>query len=123
MRGVGDVNNDGVDDLAVGVTRYNPGGRPDQGGAFIYFGSSAFDATVDAVLAIPDVSVNAGASVAGGADVNGDGIADVVAGTGPGIANEVRIFSGKTFPVDPDGSELRSVRPFESSFTGGVFVG
>ncbi|MFO0852484.1 MAG: VCBS repeat-containing protein [Gemmataceae bacterium] len=56
------------------------------------------------------------------ADLNADGVADIVAGTGPGIANEVRIFSGKTFPVDPDGSELRSVRPFESSFTGGVFL-
>lgn len=80
VRGVGDVNNDGFDDLAVGVTRYNPGGRPDQGGAFIYFGSASFDTTADAVLAIADVSVNAGASVAGGGDVNGDGIADVIVG-------------------------------------------
>lgn len=80
VRGVGDVNNDGFDDLGVGVSRYNPGGRPDQGGAFIYFGSASFDITADAVLAIPEPSVNAGASVAGGRDVNGDGIADVVVG-------------------------------------------
>ncbi len=80
VRGVGDVDNDGFDDLAVGVSRYNPGGRPDQGGAFIYLGSASFDITADAVLAIAEPSVNAGASVAGGADLNGDGISDVIVG-------------------------------------------
>ncbi len=50
------------------------------------------------------------------ADFNGDGILDLVVGTGPGSVTNVRILNGK------DGSELFQVQPFESTFTGGVFV-
>ena len=50
------------------------------------------------------------------ADVNGDGVADVIAGTGPGVATMVRVFSGT------DNSVLFETSPFESTFTGGVFV-
>ncbi len=50
------------------------------------------------------------------ADFNGDGAVDIVAGTGPGIATRVRILDGV------DGRELHSIDPFESSFTGGVYV-
>ncbi|MBL8866482.1 MAG: DUF4394 domain-containing protein, partial [Planctomycetia bacterium] len=58
---------------------------------------------------------NGGVRVASG-DVDGDGIEDVVVGSGPGGASLVRVLSGK------DGSELFSIAPFEASFTGGVFV-
>ena len=127
VRGIGDVNNDGVDDLAVGVTRYNPGGRPDQGGAFIYFGGSAFDATVDAVLAIPDLSVNAGASVAGGRDVNGDGIADVVVGapgyeSGSNFIDEgaAAVFFGGTGALDTTADAI--LRSGRAGAAGGASV-
>ena len=50
------------------------------------------------------------------ADFNGDGVADLVVGTGPGIATQVRIFDGKTQ------AELFFVAPFEDSFTGGVYI-
>src|SRR5207248_6721301 len=50
------------------------------------------------------------------ADFNGDGVADVVAGTGPGSATHVRVLDGK------DQHELFAVDPFEATFTGGVFV-
>jgi len=50
------------------------------------------------------------------ADVNGDGVADIVVGTGPGIKTLVRVIDGKT------GVELFRTQPFEDSFTGGVFV-
>ena len=50
------------------------------------------------------------------ADVNGDGIDDVVAGAGPGGVSAVRVFDGRT------GAELASFTAFEASFTGGVFV-
>ncbi|HET6572808.1 MAG TPA: Ig-like domain repeat protein [Fimbriiglobus sp.] len=50
------------------------------------------------------------------ADFNGDGIADMVAGTGPGSATLVRVLDGKTQ------AELFRVAPFEARFVGGVYV-
>ena len=50
------------------------------------------------------------------ADVNGDGVADTIAGTGPGVATRVVVVSGA------DNSILGDFSPFEASFTGGVFV-
>ena len=50
------------------------------------------------------------------ADVNRDGIADLIVGTGPGSATQVRIFDGVSQAV------LFSVAPFEASFTGGVYI-
>ena len=49
-------------------------------------------------------------------DFTGDGIADVVVGTGPGIVTSVRVLDGVT------GVELFAVQPFEDAFTAGVFL-
>ena len=49
-------------------------------------------------------------------DVNGDGVPDISVGTGAGNATQVQIIDGATQKI------LFSVSPFESSFTGGVFV-
>jgi len=62
-----------------------------------------------------------GAGFAGGvrtaaADFNRDGIADLVVGTGPGIATRVLVLDGVNQSV------LFTVDPFEASFVGGVFV-
>ena len=50
------------------------------------------------------------------ADFNNDGVADLIVGTGPGIATRVVILDGKTQ------AELFFVAPFEASFTGGVYI-
>jgi autotransporter-associated beta strand protein len=50
------------------------------------------------------------------ADVNGDGTDDVVAATGPGGPGLVAVFDGATH------KELFRTQPFESSFTGGLYV-
>jgi hypothetical protein len=50
------------------------------------------------------------------ADFNGDGVADLVVGTGPGGPTHVKVLDGVTQAV------LFAVAPFEPSFTGGVFV-
>src|SRR5262249_14866210 len=49
-------------------------------------------------------------------DFTGDGVADVVVGSGPGSPSVVRLLDGVT------GKELLRVNPFEPSFTGGVNV-
>jgi len=49
-------------------------------------------------------------------DVNGDGVADVIAGAGPGGAPHVKVFNGT------DLSELASFFAFDPGFTGGVRV-
>src|SRR5205814_5012662 len=68
----------------------------------------------DPDAAFPD-ALTGGVRVAA-ADVNGDGVLDEVVGSGPGAASLVRVLDGIT------GAELRTVAPFEASFTGGVFV-
>jgi len=50
------------------------------------------------------------------ADFNGEGIEDVVVGTGPGGSALIQIIDGST------GNVLFRLNPFEESFTGGVFV-
>ncbi len=50
------------------------------------------------------------------ADFNGDGVPDLVVGSGPGASTAVRVIDGATQ------TELFRVVPFEPSFTGGVFV-
>jgi hypothetical protein len=62
-----------------------------------------------------DPTFTGGVRVATG-DVNGDGVPDLIVGTGPGIPTQVRVLDGV------DQHQLFSINPFESSFTGGVFV-
>jgi subtilisin family serine protease/subtilisin-like proprotein convertase family protein len=50
------------------------------------------------------------------ADVNGDGVADVIVAPGPGRPADVRVFNGK------DGTLLFDFLAFEPTFTGGAFV-
>lgn len=50
------------------------------------------------------------------ADVNNDGIADYVVGTGPGAVTSVRVYDGSTLTI------IAELSPFEASFTGGVYV-
>ncbi|MDB5311808.1 MAG: Cadherin domain protein [Gemmataceae bacterium] len=68
-------------------------------------------------LADVDVSDLAGTGQPGiaTADVTGDGTADIVIGSGAGVASQVRVLDGKTF------QQAFSASPF-GSFTGGVNV-
>jgi hypothetical protein len=72
-------------------------------------GNEKFAATVF------DPDFRGGVRVAAG-DVNGDGVTDLVVGTGPGVPTLVRVLDGR------NGNELYSINPFEASFIGGVFV-
>ncbi|OWK43062.1 beta strand repeat-containing protein [Fimbriiglobus ruber] len=50
------------------------------------------------------------------ADFSGGGVPDLVAGTGPGATNQITVLDGKSH------QPLVTFSPFESTFTGGVFV-
>jgi hypothetical protein len=62
-----------------------------------------------------DASFTGGVRVAV-ADVNGDGVPDIITGAGAGGGPHVKVFDGHT------GQELMSFFAYSSSFTGGVFV-
>ncbi len=104
----GDVDADGADEIILG-TGIGGGprvrvvrGTPDHSEVLGFF-------------AYEDSARN-GVHVAAG-DLNGDGRAEIVTGTGPGSGPRIRVFSGA------DGSELASFFAFDESFRGGVDVG
>ena len=90
VHSAGDVNGDGFDDMIIGATGIDGGSSFDgAGGAFVVFGttdgfSAALDlSTLDGTNGFKLVGVppeQAGKSV-GSADVNGDGLSDVIVGT------------------------------------------
>jgi hypothetical protein len=83
VAGAGDVNGDGYSDVVVGVTGYTNGLLEDnEGGAFVYHGSSSgLSASYNWVAESNQAEAQLGWSVAGAGDVNGDGYSDVIVGT------------------------------------------
>lgn len=80
VAGAGDVNGDGYDDLLIGAPFVDMG-EPDEGGAFLFYGSPNSARTQVAWSMQANVaSAWLGQSVAGAGDINGDGYADVVVG-------------------------------------------
>ncbi len=78
----GDVNGDGYSDVIVGAYRYDYNQSAD-GRVYVYLGSASGLATNATWTAVGDqANANLGVSVATAGDVNGDGYADVIVGTG-----------------------------------------
>jgi FG-GAP-like repeat len=103
---LGDVNGDGVADVIAGA---GPGGGPH---VRVFSGT---DLTELANLYAFDPAFGGGVRVAAG-DVDGDGLADIIAGAGPGGGPHVRVLSGL------DLSELASFYAYDPAFEGGVLV-
>ena len=85
VAGVGDINNDGFDDIIVGAPLASPSGLGVSGAAYIFHGgplgitaSTMTDA--NAMLESKQIEGHFGRSVASAGDVNGDGYADVIVG-------------------------------------------
>ncbi len=92
-------------------------GNGDQAGATTYTFSTASDGTLQAVQGGVTTPPGKSASTrAVTADVNGDGVDDLITASGPGGAAVVHIYDGRT------GAELvaNGIPVFESSFTGGL---
>ncbi|MGL4423898.1 MAG: SdrD B-like domain-containing protein, partial [Gemmataceae bacterium] len=102
----GDVNSDGVDDIITGV---DTGGGPR---VRVLDGKTL--AVIRDFFAF-DENQRGGVRVAAG-DFNGDGKADIVATTGPGLTTRTRIIDVATLAT------IRDFSPFEPGFTGGVYI-
>ncbi len=94
---LGDVNSDGIPDMAVGAPGKSLGDEEDQlvavGSVFIFSGS---DGTVIRTLSHPSQVVNArfGSALANAGDIDHDGVSDILIGA-PGNS-EAFVFSGRT---------------------------
>ncbi|KFI22595.1 integrin alpha [Nitrosococcus oceani] len=89
VSGVGDVNGDGLDDLIVGAPGVDSNGSG-AGAGYVVFGSSggfgpslelsSLDGSSGFIINGADIFDNAGISVSGAGDVNGDGLGDLIIG-------------------------------------------
>lgn len=72
--------------------------------------------TLRTTFTVPFSSNVTGGIRTAAADFGNTGVADVVAATGPGVTNQVVVLDGTT------GAVLDSFQPFETTFTGGLYV-
>lgn len=115
---VGDVNDDGVDDVIVAA---GPGGKS---WVKVIDGTKLGQTEANGMISDSALlaqfyafgkSFKGGVYVAAG-DVNQDGHAEIIVGAGEGAKGKVRVFDGQTFGAS------RNFNPFGGSYRGGVTV-
>ncbi|MEL6616466.1 MAG: integrin alpha, partial [Bacteroidota bacterium] len=97
LAGVGDLDQDGFDDFAIGEPGANSGGVVDAGRVLIFRGGLSPSGTAALVVSGTEEDEALGATIDGGRDVNGDGYPDfAVASTSTltGSPGRVRVFYG-----------------------------
>jgi hypothetical protein len=90
----GDVDADGYDDFLVGAPYYSLTAGSNEGEVIVYAGSASGVQEVDATILQGASGDGLGYAVAGGADFNGDGYADVAAGSMGPFSEFVRVYYG-----------------------------
>ena len=81
VAGAGDVNGDGYADIIVAADGYD-NGEENEGAAFVYHGSATGLVATPAITLENNITETQLRAVDGAGDVNGDGYADVVIGSG-----------------------------------------
>ncbi len=110
---LGDVNGDGTPDVIAGT---GSGGGKLGGQVRVFDGSTGLQLAGPLGDFHPFSPRYRGGVFVTTADVNGDGISDIIVGSGPGQRPRVEIFSGA------NGSVLANFLAFAPSFRGGVRV-
>jgi len=96
VAGIGDVNNDGYDDVLVGAAGNDTAGGTDRGAAYVFYGGVSMDSTPDYVYyGFLDYYL-LGTFVANISDVNGDGHGDFMIGVPGENSGTAYIFMGGT---------------------------
>jgi hypothetical protein len=103
---MGDINDDGVDDM---ITAAGPGGGP-----HVRVFDGVTGTPIREFMAY-SMSFTGGVFVASG-DVDGDGVDDIITGAGEGGGPHVRVFSGVS------GAEIAGFMAYHLQFAGGVRV-
>ncbi|MBL6449381.1 gliding motility-associated C-terminal domain-containing protein [Fulvivirga sp. 29W222] len=105
---IGDINNDGIEDIAVGSGNEQVGTFELAGRAYIIFGQSgsfpspfdltSLDGTNGFIVEGVAYDTRRGSTIAGPGDINGDGIDDVIIGSSNQDADEIVLYGSSSFP-------------------------
>ncbi|HEY2910883.1 MAG TPA: hypothetical protein VGI99_11595 [Gemmataceae bacterium] len=122
---IGDVNGDGFGDLYFGA---GPGGSPRvlgiDGKTLLTAGPvAAINAPISNFF-VAGNQANRGGIRLVAKDVDGDGKADMVVGTGEGQGSNVRVYLGKNIVNTNEPAGFQDLNPFSSAtFANGIYVG
>ncbi len=119
---IGDINNDGLEDIAFGSHNATTNGLQYAGAAYIIFGSTTpfptpFDlSTLNGSngFIVNGIASNEGrgATIAGPGDINGDGIDDLIIGSSATTPDDIVIYGTTIFPATITSNDINGSNGF-----------